>query len=89
MSLNPMSEARYRFKLASGHLERGKRAYSLKDWVGTVQASQLAVENYAKSVVAAYETPTWSHDPSNQLLHLAEEARVLAIIGEGGRSRTW
>lgn len=67
MSFNPLSEVRYRYKLAVEHLERAGRLFPLRDWVGTVSASQLAVENFAKAVIAVFEVPTWSHDPSNQL----------------------
>lgn len=80
-----MSEVRYRYRLAIEHLERAERLFSLRDWVGAVSASQMAVENFAKVVIVAFEVPTWSHDPSNQLngMH-ACLARELAP--EHGRS---
>lgn len=67
MSFNPLSEVRYRYRLAVEQLERAERLFSLGDWAGTVSSSQLAVENFAKAVIAAFDVPTWSHDPSNQL----------------------
>lgn len=67
MSFNPLSEVRYRYRLAVEHLERAGRLFSLRDWVGTISSSQLAVENFAKAVISVFEVPTWSHDPSNQL----------------------
>lgn len=67
MSLDPAVEVDYRYRLAGEHLDRAGRLFSLKDWVGTVMSSQLAVENYAKAIIAVFEVPTWSHDPSNQL----------------------
>ena len=73
MSFNPLSEVRYRYRLAVEHLERAERLFSLRDWVGTVSASQLAIENLAKAVIAFFEVPTWSHDPSNQLKGLLEK----------------
>jgi HEPN domain-containing protein len=73
MSLNPLSEVKYRYRLAMEHLERAERLFSLKDWVGVVSASQLAIENFAKAVIAIFEIPTWSHDPSNQLNDLVEK----------------
>jgi len=73
MSFNPLSEVRYRYRLAVEQLERAEKLFSLKDWVATVSASQLAVENFAKAVIAAFEVPTWSHDPSNQLNSLVEK----------------
>lgn len=99
MSFNPLSEVKYRYRLAVEQLERAERLFSLRDWVGTVSSSQLAVENFAKAVVAAFEVPTWSHDPSNQLNSLirrlpgglVEEVRELAVMAremapEHGRS---
>lgn len=74
MSLNPLSEVRYRYRLASEHLSRAERMFEAGDWVGTVLSSQLAVENFAKAVVAAFEVPTWSHDPSGQLEGVASRA---------------
>ena len=67
MSYNPLVEVKYRYRLAIEQLERARRLFSLRDWVGTVSCSQLAVENFAKAVIAIFEVPTWSHDPSNQL----------------------
>lgn len=99
MSFNPLSEVRYRYRLAMEHLERAEKLFTLRDWVGVVSASQLAIENFAKAVIAVFEVPTWSHDPSNQLNSLLngllknviDEARELAnlareIAPEHGRS---
>jgi len=72
MSFNPLVEVRYRFRLAVEQLERAERLSSLSDWVGTVSSCQLAVENFAKSVIATFEVPTWSHDPSSQLNRLID-----------------
>jgi HEPN domain-containing protein len=72
--IDPIGEARYRFRLASGHLARAERLLTLGDWAGVVHFSQLAVGNFAKAVTALYEVPTWSHDPSNQLLGLLDRA---------------
>jgi len=46
MSFNPLSEVRYRYRLAVEHLERAGRLFSLRDWVGTISSSQLAAENF-------------------------------------------
>ena len=99
MSVDPLSEARYRYRLAAGHLARAERFLALGDWVGAVHFAQMAAENFAKAVIALYEVPTWSHDPSNQLLKLLGripqslegEVRELAAIAreaapEHGRS---
>jgi len=70
MSLNPINEVRYRYRLARQNLTRAERLYKLGDWAGTVQSAQLAIENFTKTLIALFEIPTWSHDPSNQLLNL-------------------
>ncbi|MEM0017837.1 MAG: HEPN domain-containing protein [Candidatus Korarchaeum sp.] len=88
MTLNPLTEVRYRYRLAVEHLERAERLFSLKDWAGTVSTSQLAIENFAKAIIAVFEAPTWSHDPSNQLIGLigrlpaevADDVRELAAL---------
>jgi len=72
MSFNPLTEIKYRYRLAVENLERAERLLSLRDWVGAVSASQLAIENFAKAVIVVFEVPTWSHDPSNQLGRLIE-----------------
>lgn len=72
MSFNPLSDVKYRYRLAIENLERAERLFSLRDWVGPVSGSQLAVENFAKAVIATFEVPTWGHDPSNQLNGLIE-----------------
>jgi len=99
VSVDPVGEARYRYRLAASHLARAERLLALGDWAGAAHFAQLSAENFAKAVVALYEVPTWSHDPSNQLLRLssrvpqslAEEVRELALIArdvapEHGRS---
>lgn len=70
MSFNPVNEIRYRYRLAIDHLKRAERLFGLRDWAGTVSASQLSVENFAKAVIAIFEVPTWGHDPSSQLKEL-------------------
>jgi len=90
---------RYGYRLALDHLERAERLFKLNDWVGAVSSSQLAIENFAKAVIAVFEVPTWSHDPSNQLENIVkkipqrlvrgvEELALLAreIAPEHGRS---
>ena len=99
MSFNPLGEVKYRYRLAVEQLERAERLFSLGDWVGTVSSSQLAVENFAKAVIAVFEVPTWSHDPSDQLNSLVgrlpgglvDDVRELALMArelapEHGRS---
>jgi HEPN domain-containing protein len=76
MSFNPLSEVRYRYRLALEHLERAEKLFLLRDWVGTMSACQLAAENFAKAIIAVFEVPTWSHDPSNQLSALTEKLPI-------------
>jgi len=99
LSLNPINEVKYRYRLASNHFKRAEQLFKLGDWSGAVSSAQLAVENFAKAVISVYEIPTWSHDPSDQLegviakvpseltskaVRLASIARTLAP--EHGRS---
>jgi len=88
VSLNPRSEAKYRHRLALDHLKRAENLFSIRDWAGTISASQLAVENFTKAVIALFEVPTWGHDPSSQLDSLKDRiqsefrgvARDLSLI---------
>jgi len=43
------SEARYRYRLAVGHLARAERLLALGDWVGAVHFAQMAAENFTKA----------------------------------------
>ena len=60
----------------------------MKDWAGTVSASQPAIKNSSKAIIAILEVPTWSNDPSNQLNDLisrlpaeaADKVRELATL---------
>ncbi len=78
-----MREVQYRYRLANEHLSRAERYCSIEDWAGCVHYSQLAVENFAKAIIAIYQVPTWSHDPSNQLMNIINqlpgEVRELVI----------
>ncbi len=38
-----------------------------------MEASQLAVENTAKAVIAVARIPSWSHDPSSELLEIMDK----------------
>ncbi len=82
MRLNPLGEVEYRLRLAKGHLRDAREAYTRGDFRSVVESSQLVAENSAKSVVAFYRVPSWSHDPSSELNELLEsmpaELRELA-----------
>jgi len=86
--IDPIRELEYKLALANEHLRRAETYCQLGDWAGCVHYSQLSIENFAKALISMYEVPTWSHDPSNQLLTLLNQlpedlrsiVRELAII---------
>lgn len=53
-----LGEARPRLTMASG-------PYAFTN-------AQLAIENLAKVLIALYQEPTWSYDPSNQLMSIVD-----------------
>jgi len=68
VKLNPKTEVEYRAKMARRHLEDAERALQIGDYRGTVDSAQRSAENAAKAVIAIYRIPSWSHDPSAELL---------------------
>ena len=82
MKLNPQSEVQYRVKLATRYFKEAEEAIKRKDYRSTVASSQLCAENAAKAVIALYRIPSWSRDPSHELLeiiqHLKPELSELA-----------
>lgn len=82
MKFDPRNEVRYRVKLAVMYMREAEEAFKRRNYRGTVASSQLCVENAAKAVIALYRIPSWSHDPSHELLevvqHLKLELRGLA-----------
>ena len=75
MKLNPQSEVRYRVELATRYLKEAEEAIERKDHRGAVASSQLCAENAAKAVIALYRIPSWSHDPSHELLEVIKRLR--------------
>lgn len=73
MRFNPSRETEYRTELARRFLQDAEERLHLSDFKGCVQYSQLAAENAAKAVIATRRTPSWGHDPSAELLEVAEE----------------
>lgn len=84
MSLNPKEEALYRLELARGHLERARKALALGDFADTMGEAQLSVENSAKAVISCFQIPSWSHDPSEELLDVikSNRLRIIELLGE-------
>lgn len=71
--MNSEEEAKYRLTLADGYLRRAEEASTRGDHFSVISNSQLAVENSAKSVISCFRIPSWSHDPSSELLEVIEE----------------
>jgi hypothetical protein len=71
--IDPIGELKYRLALANEHLRRAEMYCPLGDWAECVHYSQLSIENFAKALISMYEVPTWSRDPSNQLLTLLNQ----------------
>ncbi len=88
MRLNPRGEAEYRARLAQRYLSEAEEAFKLGNYRLAVSSSQLSVKNSAKAVIALSKTPSWSHDPSYELIEtiqtipeeLREKAQELARI---------
>ena len=75
MKLNPQKEVRYRVELAKRYLREAEEAIKRKDYRNTVASSQLCVENAAKAIIALYRIPSWSHDPSHELLEITPQLK--------------
>ena len=73
---DPAEEASYRLRLAGEHLRRAERSLKAGDWPMAVHFSQLAAENAAKALIAVFEVPARTHDPSDQLLGLLDRLPV-------------
>ena len=86
-ALDPVEEALYRLRLAEEHLKRAEIALNARDWPMTVHFSQLAVENAAKALIAVFEVPIRTHDPSEQLLGLLDRLPVELRAGAGELAR--
>jgi len=75
MKLDPGGEVSYRARLALGYLRDAEESYRRGDYRGAVASSQMCAENSAKAVIAIYRIPSWSHDPSGELLEVAQHLR--------------
>lgn len=72
MEIDSSEEVVYRLNLAKEHFQAMLKRVKVDDWVGVVQASQLTVEDAAKAVIAYFMIPSWSHDPSDELLKICD-----------------
>lgn len=68
VKMDPSREVAYRKMLATSYLEESRKAFGRGDWRGAVAHAQLAAENAAKAVISLYGVPSWSHDPSWELI---------------------
>ncbi len=73
MEIDPEEEVLYRLNLAYEQLEAAAKRLKIEDWVGVVQASQLAAENAAKAIIAHFYIPSWTHDPSGELRAISDK----------------
>ncbi len=73
MEVDPQEEVLYRLSLAKEHFESAGKRLKMEDWAGTVESSQLTVENAAKAIIAHFYLPSWSHDPSMELEEILNE----------------
>lgn len=75
MEIDPSLEVEFRAKLARSYLEKARKFFSTGDFKECVEASQLSAENAGKAVISLRRIPSWSHDPSNELLEILDELR--------------
>lgn len=73
MRIDPRGEVTYRARMAGRYLEEAREAYRRGDYRLTVASSQLCAEYAAKAVIAVFRTPSWSHDPSSELMEVAQQ----------------
>jgi len=69
---------------ARKYLESTEKRLLAKDWRGSCQDGQLAIETLAKAIIACFEEPKWTHKPGEQLEKLLEENKteIVKTIGE-------
>ena len=68
-----LSEVKTRLKDAQASLSTAQRSFPVEDHRAVIQNAQLCIELSAKAVIAYYEEPAWTHDPSEELLKILEE----------------
>jgi HEPN domain-containing protein len=68
--LDPREEVLYRYRLAVNYLREAENAFMREEWRLVVASAQLSVENSAKAIISYFKVPSWSHDPSGELLEL-------------------
>ncbi|ABW01718.1 HEPN domain-containing protein [Caldivirga maquilingensis] len=81
---DPIDEVKYRYRLAINYFNETTSSYNRRDWRGVAANAQLTAENAVKAIIAVFNIPSWSHDPSNELLSLLNKLPegVKALINE-------
>lgn len=70
-----LSEVDIRLRDAQANFSTAQRSFFAQDYRAVVQNAQLCIELSAKAVIAYYEEPAWTHNPSEELLKILEEHR--------------
>lgn len=60
-------DAEYGLKMTEGYLEEARKTIMEGAWWRCVSYSQLSVENAVKAIIACFGTPSWTHNPKNEL----------------------
>jgi HEPN domain-containing protein len=96
-------EAERWMKDAGSFFKRAERCFKERDWQGSIQNSQLAIELSAKALISLFEEPEWTHNPHAQFRRIIEDRRkeiekifgsdffneLYAIIEEIKKSSPW
>ena len=67
---NDPEEYEHRLRLAQEHLEEARKAFRAEALVAAAHEAQLAIENAAKSIIAMFKPPSWTHNPAPELIEL-------------------
>ncbi|MBS7634639.1 HEPN domain-containing protein [Candidatus Bathyarchaeota archaeon] len=70
--IDPSNEVKYKLKLAERYLMEACRSYRRRDYGEIISYSQLSAENSAEAIIAVFRIPSWSNDPSGELLDIAK-----------------
>ena len=78
-----LSEVKVRLRDAQASLLTAQRSFPTEDYRAVAQNAQLCIELSAKAVIAYYEEPAWTHNPSEELLKILEEhgEEIVEMLG--------
>lgn len=80
--MNLKEEAIRRLKIAQRHLKEAEENMKRRNYPEVVSHSQLSVENAAKAIISYFRIPSWTHDPSEELLAVLLELDLDKTIKE-------